>query len=246
MQRRRFPFEAADGPWNMAFDQWMLEAALRDPPCLGLRLYGWSPATLSLGAFQRWSEVEGRWTGVPIVRRASGGGAIWHDRDLTYAIAVPPGHPWSRQPRRLYRLVHEVIAETLDGLGLAARRRGEAEARTSRDRPFLCFLDRDAEDLVIAGSKVLGSAQRRKAGALLQHGSLLLAGSEPAPELLGLADRGVVASTDPAFWAERIEPRLIEALGGPFDERPPTTAERGRIRALAETVYAQPSWTERR
>ncbi len=74
------------------------------------------------------------------------------------------GHPLARQNAALYHAVHAVLVELLKGYGVEARRRGEAEARATSDRPFLCFADRDAEDVVVDGVKVIGSAQRRARG----------------------------------------------------------------------------------
>ena len=85
------PYLMADGPANMALDEAMLEEAARGDAAY-LRFYGWTVPTLSLGYFQRMADVRAdpRWAGVPIVRRPTGGGAIWHHHELTYAIAVPP------------------------------------------------------------------------------------------------------------------------------------------------------------
>ena len=98
----------------MALDEAMLEAVARDEAAY-LRFYGWTVPTLSLGYFQRMAEVRAdpRWRRRPIVRRPTGGGAIWHHHELTYALAVPAGSPLVRPNTALYRAVHGAIARVL-------------------------------------------------------------------------------------------------------------------------------------
>ena len=241
------PFEAADGPMNMAMDEAILEAAADDPSAAILRTYGWSEPTLSLGYFQRLADAssEARWRGVPTVRRPTGGGALWHEHELTYAIAIPHAHPLARRPADLYRAVHGAIARVVRDLGASADRRGEAGARKGPDRPFLCFTDRDGEDIVTLGSKIVGSAQRRRRGAVLQHGSLLLRRSPTTPELPGLGDLAEV-STSPSTWSDRLRAAIPEAFGLASEERPPTPVERQRARELARRTYLDDRWTARR
>ena len=85
----------------------------RDAGCL--RTYGWAEPTLTLGYFQSLSQAlaEPRWRGVPVVRRATGGGAIWHDHELTYAIVLPSHHARARPSTALYQTVHAAITATL-------------------------------------------------------------------------------------------------------------------------------------
>jgi lipoate-protein ligase A len=174
----------------MAFDEAMLDAVDADPSTAWLRTYEWSRPTLSLGYFQRISDVESdpRWNGADVVRRPTGGGAIWHDHDITYAIVLPRGHPAYAAPKELYARVHEAIAAGLRSAGFDAKRRGPAARELSKNRPFLCFTDRDSEDIVIQDTKMVGSSQRRRPRAVLQHGSVLLLRSATTPELPGLSD----------------------------------------------------------
>src|SRR4051812_5496180 len=117
----------------MALDEALLDAVAEDPSAAWLRTYGWTAPTLSLGYFQRWADAQAdpRWRDAPIVRRPTGGGAIWHDRELTYALVVPGQHPLARPSTALYRAVHEAIAGLLRARGLAADRRGAAIAPES-------------------------------------------------------------------------------------------------------------------
>lgn len=239
------PHLEADGPANMALDAAMLEAAGRDGSAAYLRTYGWTAPTLSLGYFQAVAEAEAdpRWRSAPTVRRPTGGGAIWHDREVTYALAIPASHPAARRPGDLYEAVHGAIAGLLRERGAPASRRGGAT--NPGIRPFLCFTDRDPEDIVIAGVKVVGSAQRRRAGAVLQHGSLLLSHAEAAPELLGVADLvGVEVAAAP--WSASLQARIPEALG--LSPRAEGVSESMRLRAaeLELGTFRDPAWSRRR
>ncbi len=88
---RVLPYETADGPANMALDEALLDAVAADAETAYLRTYGWTVPTLSLGYFQRLAEVQAdaRWQSVAVVRRLTGGGAIWHHQEVTYALIVP-------------------------------------------------------------------------------------------------------------------------------------------------------------
>ena len=131
--------------------------------------------------------------------------------DFDEPQCLPPGHHLAEQPSELYRLMHSVVIELLNDRGVELSPRGY-DSR-NRTEPFLCFLREASPDLVLHGHKVLGSAQRRRRGAVLQHGSLLLGSSASAHELLGLSE------LVPAFeWSEhdadQLGRRMGHALGG--------------------------------
>lgn len=179
----------ADGAWNMALDEALLESALLESVAT-VRLYQWSLPTLSLGYFQSLDQFKScvRWRGLPMVRRLSGGGAILHDQELTYSLSIPPGERAAGDPRKLYELAHAVFIQALQSMGRNAKLRGSTELE--RGDAFLCFARGDDFDVVCGSDKILGSAQRRRKGAILQHGSLILRRSEFAPEIPGLLDLG--------------------------------------------------------
>lgn len=224
------------GSWNMAVDEVLLEASARHGSS-ALRIYEWQSATVSLGYFQSADDpsLESRFPGLDKVRRLSGGGAILHQHEVTYSITIADGHPLSVSPGVLYEEVHRRVIALLASWGVEVGLRGEAIKFASE--PFLCFSRGDARDIVLGRHKVMGSAQRRRRGAVLQHGSLLLARSEFAPEFPGLAelagltpDRRVVALA------------LAEALSGllPGDLEPAglTDPEKVQAEELMKTRYA--------
>ena len=197
MDAYSFIDEPRSGLMNMAIDDAMLEYAAEQRVVV-LRLYQWAEPTLSLGYFQR---IADRGLHLPssriaVVRRATGGGAIVHHHDLTYSLAVPQSGSSVGAEPAIYGAVHEVIVGWLCEMGLAARQwretyklqTTETEPGANRRPEFLCFHRRSDGDVVVGEHKVMGSAQRRGQGALLQHGSLLIAKSEHAPSLMGLRE----------------------------------------------------------
>ncbi len=177
-----------DGAWNMALDEALLLSAESEDVAT-LRFYTWSEPTLSLGYFQSHADRQSHAASLicPLVRRASGGGAILHDRELTYSIALPGSHPMARRAEMLYAAAHESLVMALCDLGVAASLcNGEQHSQTIQNEPFLCFQRRVSGDVLVGSHKIGGSAQRRHKGAVLQHGSVLLSRSQAAPELPGI------------------------------------------------------------
>ena len=223
------------GAWNMAVDELLLEAAITEGVST-LRLYEWDVPTVSIGHFQAANDpvVRERFPKLPVVRRLSGGGAILHHHELTYSLAMAPGHPLAADPTTVYAIVHMAIIRVLNTLGVASiHMRGDA-VQNERE-PFLCFGRGDPRDLVIDHHKVLGSAQRRRRGAVLQHGALLLRQSLHAPEFPGLfelAGLDAQPSNLTSALAQEIWPvlRMPESLPSPA---PLTTTEAQQAERLA-------------
>jgi len=210
---------AHSGAWNMALDEALLEAAVAGAGPF-LRWYQWDQATLSLGYFQAtdtW-QAEPVWSKLPVVRRLSGGGAILHEHELTYSCALPADHPRTGDPYQIYLDVHQALIEVLQSHGYDVKLR---QTRFGKDGPaeaFLCFSRGDEMDIVLGPHKVLGSAQRRRRGAVLQHGSLVYRRSEYAPQFPGLFDLGTEMNL------ESLQKELAEAMIsilGPEESRAP-------------------------
>lgn len=203
--------EPRAGAWNMAFDEALLEAAIRRGETT-LRVYRWAEPTLSLGYFQKTlsADLPAALRRLPIVRRLTGGGAILHDQEWTYSCSLPKGHRLTANPEVLYEAAHLALIRALASHGIAAAMRGTTAH--AADRAFLCFLRGDPRDVLFADRKVVGSAQRRRRGAVLQHGSVLLRASPLAPEASGLWDLAGVRTDDPLFAATEFVRLLSPAL----------------------------------
>ena len=264
MRCRLIVEDRAAGSWNMAVDEVLLNAAAERNEC-ALRFYGWAQPTLSLGYFQRAVDRQQHAGSLdcPLVRRFSGGGAIVHDREITYSLALCAQHPMACKPDELYQAAHrELISSLQEILGLTAQilREDEGEGISNqhvkaRKRasalPFLCFQRKGPGDVLLDEAKICGSAQRRRHLAILQHGSVLLGASPCAPELRGLEQimklrQGFKAETDiarlTAAWADR----LGMALGLKFLAEPLSRPEIDQAMLIEGEKYASPLWNEKR
>ncbi len=175
------------GAWNMACDEAILESVGERASPPSVRFYAWDPPAVSLGRHQADPDVGARAVlaelGVQWVRRPTGGRLVWHGpsgEELTYSVVAPIGEPpLAGGLTDAYRRIHEGLAAGLGRLGLAVelapRARG-AGPRLGPTNRLACFAATVPWEIEAGGRKLLGSAQRRSRGALLQHGSLPLAG----------------------------------------------------------------------
>ena len=236
-----------------------------------LRFYQWSEPTLSLGYFQQYADREQHAAsrGCAVVRRQTGGGAILHDRELTYSLTLPANYPLTRNKGKLYSTVHNEFiaalsaAESPSGSETALRIRGDETPPQSSVEPFLCFQRQSAGDVILIGRtdklstnitpvpspqipwKVLGSAQRRHRGAILQHGSLLIDASPAAPELPGLQNLGRPFLPIKTL-AEAVSRRLAAALDFRLIPAQLSAELQSKAADLTNNKYGSPAWTNRR
>ena len=219
--------EPLPGAWNMAVDESLLESAISENKAT-LRWYRWREATVSLGYFQKSADLmEDRVLSLlPAVRRLSGGGAIVHDKELTYSLQLPSSQTLFAKPEQLYDIVHHSLMNNLRETGIPVTFRGETLRRP--DEPLLCFERQDSHDLVLNGFKVLGSAQRRRRGAILQHGSLIENCSQTVPHLPGFRD--LCATCVPEDLHSILAIPLAETLADSwsFDDLSATELERAK------------------
>ena len=162
------------GEYNMAMD----EALLEEVACHGgayLRFYRWDPPTLSLGRNQPNTFYD-----LPIVRRATGGQAVWHEHEVTYAVAAPIAHFGSL--RKAYCEIHSRLATALRSLGVDAVIASDRPTVRPSGRPAACFAAAVGGEILVDGRKLVGSAQVRRGDAFLQHGSILLDGTQPSSQ----------------------------------------------------------------
>lgn len=246
----------ATGPVNMALDAALLGCA-QSSGLRALRLYGWDPGTLSFGrhepALRRYDRGEIERRGLGVVRRPTGGRAVWHQREVTYAIAAPTAAFGSL--RESYLAIHALIAEALGLLG--------AKVVLAGERPPLavgagaCFAaPAGGEVVTLSGRKVVGSAQVRAGDAFLQHGSILLVaeqdvvagltrGDADPPSQSGLAE--LVDASRATFDAvcDATLQVASRCWGAPARAGPTPESVRHRAREL-ECHFADDGWTWRR
>jgi lipoate-protein ligase A len=161
----------------MAVDSALLDSVKRGGPPV-LRLYTWSPGCISFGRNQTaaglFDSAAAAARGIDLVRRPTGGLAVLHDREITYAV-VAPVHALGG-PRETYRQIHRALVVALQSLGIDARLAVGGAAQPPTAGP--CFRVPAPGEVIARGRKLVGSAQRREAAALLQHGSILLDGEQ--------------------------------------------------------------------
>jgi lipoyl(octanoyl) transferase len=215
-----------DAAVNMATDEALLEFA-GAPGRPVFRSYGWAQAAATFGYFQRHADIAA-WTPLrPLLRRPTGGGLVPHAADWTYAVAVPPGHAWyALSARESYRRMHAWLRDAGARLGHAT----ELAACCEAAGPGQCFVGWEEFDLLHAGRKIAGAAQRRNRLGLLIQGSL-----QPIP-----------AGWSRAAWHDALRATAREQDGvtwEPFVAAPEFTA---RVTELAREKYGRAEYHGRR
>jgi lipoate-protein ligase A len=259
----------ADGAANMAMDEAILESVTAGTAPPTLRLYAWQPACLSIGYAQPVGEVDEarlRSQGWGLVRRPTGGRAILHIDELTYAVVAPSSN------RHLeggvlasYRHLSQGLIAGLQNLGLEPEVRDADPVSEEQRVDPVCFEVPSAYEITVAGRKLIGSAQLRRQGGVLQHGSMPLTGDigriclalsfpDEATRLARIDRLRSRACTIEGLLGHEVEwgeaagaLRLgfCEALGLWFEESEISEAEARRAAELVPERYAHPSWTGR-
>jgi lipoate-protein ligase A len=158
-----------------------------------MRFYQWSEPTLSLGYFQRYADRDAHQASrdCAVVRRQTGGGAILHDRELTYSLALPAAHPLARNSRGLYIAVHEAFIDVLKSFDVT---RNSAWSLIRRDQdlknlpasdPFLCFQRRAFGDVLLVGENKIDEDANR----IREPSSGNVESSTDGTKILGSAQR---------------------------------------------------------
>jgi lipoate-protein ligase A len=234
------------GAENMALDQALLEAADRTGRAF-LRLYRFAPPCLSFGrnepARERYDAAAIARRGLDVVRRPTGGRAVWHDHEVTYAVAAPLATFGGL--RAAYHAIHARLAAALHTLGVAATLAPDRPRPPGS--PGSCFATPVGGEVLIGGRKVVGSAQVREGLAFLQHGSILLAGSQAVVRLVsrergaGSGETTLAAALGRAVSFEEVADAIVETWGtgvtSPNLHQPPPTSI---------TLFSDPAWTWRR
>ncbi len=261
------PFAA--GAFNMALDESLLISAGSKAQPVTLRIFGWEPATLSLGFAQRQDEIdltELRGLGWGMVRRPTGGRAILHVDELTYSITAPADETTlAGSLLESYHLISKAILRALSLLGVQANNEKEYPSSSSKQSAPVCFETPSNYEITTGGKKLVGSAQARKYNGLLQHGSLPLFGDlariNCVIKFLDESER-ITANKrllDHATTLEAVLGNLIpygaaqkaftqgfaEIFQIEWVECQPTQEELSRAEDLVRTKYASDAWTFR-
>ncbi len=170
---------AGNGAFNMAVDEVLANIVPTTIPVF--RLYSWQQKTISTGYHQGVAEIDRQKCkdeGVDIVRRPTGGRAIFHDQEITYSVIIPRQHDlYDKNALDVYNLISEALVQGLallaPGIALKKSNRESADFAGYRN-DFACFATSAKYEILHQGRKLVGSAQRKFRNGLLQHGSILL------------------------------------------------------------------------
>lgn len=236
----------------MATDQALLDEADR----LGsssLRLYRWDPPCLSFGrneaAARHYDRALVERLGIDVVRRPTGGRAVWHEHEVTYAFAAPIEAFGSL--RAAYHTIHEHLAAALRSLGADITLAPDRLPAFPPTRPPACFSVPVGGEILAGGRKLVGSAQVRQGAAFLQHGSILLSGSQERIGAIShqLSDVSGATTLSAALGGAVTFYEVAEAVVSAFASRltaaspdRPTAASIDRLTA----AFRDPAWTWRR
>ncbi len=255
---------AQRGTWNMAVDEALAEAVDSGHSAPVLRLYRWSPPCLSLGFSQPYEAADAGFCsahGVDVVRRPTGGRAVLHHLELTYAVAAPLGQgPFTHDLQAAYQTICGALVAGLRAVGVPAALSGApADGMIRPTQAIPCFVGPAAGEVVVGGRKLVGSAMRRVGNSILQHGSIL-EGWDGALQAgcLGLADdsslRPVVVTIADLLGGAPDAGRLEEAIADGFADALAVTLtpsglsaeERARAVLLERERYGHERFTVRR
>lgn len=241
----------ADGAWNMAVDEALLEG-FREGDSAILRVYGWENA-LSLGRFSPLNQTidvqrleAGR---ISCVRRITGGGVLVHGGDLSYSLIVPRNSAREVGVKEYYRILCRFLIRLYEALGHQPR--FAEKSGTLLSRGDVCLAGNEAYDIVIGGKKMGGNAQRHARHALLQQGTIPIrfdralfdplfrhdSGLERAASLEGLG-----SAMDYATLAARVREAFVETYGAELMDDTLSESEKERAQELMELKYTQERW----
>lgn len=225
-----------------------------------VRLYGWNPPTLSLGRFQKASEVINlercRTNEVAVVRRVTGGGVIYHADELTYSLVCTPEQiPPTTSIKDSFRVLTGFLMVFYRSLGLEASYALDTAAEGARlgERTAFCFAGRESFDILVNGLKIGGNAQRRLKKVIFQHGSIPLQNRaatgltymrEQLPEhakgTTSLAECGV--NTDWFDLHKTLAYAFGQYFGAELRSDSLTRAEQNDVEKLLSDKYLTDSW----
>lgn len=265
--------EARSGAANMAVDEALAESVAAGDAPPTLRFYRWQPAAVSLGRHQSMADVDAtKIAGLDydLVRRTTGGRAILHTDELTYSVTAPADDPrMAGGVMDAYLLMSNGLLAGLSGIGLAAEK-AAGDVRAGRDVSAACFEVPSAYEITAGGRKLMGSAQSRRKGYVLQHGSLPLIGditrlvdvlalpqdeadalrTHLAARACTLAQALSVADDSPLLDFHTVAACMAEGLAGTLNVTWQwgvlTPTESRRSAELIRTRYADFAWTGHR
>ncbi len=246
----------------MALDEAIATSVITEGAPPTVRLYGWDRPALSVGCFQKASDIDVDYcsaNGIQIVRRPTGGRAILHDNELTYSFSVRTDRePFSGGLLDSYRKISGVFTLAFSKIGIRAEAKmGREKARVLAESPF-CFRSTSFAEVQISRRKIVGSAQKRWPHGLLQQGSIPYTCKEeemfrifrveeaiPPRDYMACV-REIIPDLDEAQFEKTVASAFEETFGVTLVPSHPSAEELSLARELQQRKYLRPDWNFRR
>lgn len=250
-------FRLIDSGYNNAFMNMAIDEALLSSKMPVLRFYRWKPAGLSIGYFQPVKEFNFenlKKSKVDLVRRLTGGNAVLHDKELTYSFIIDE----EKMPKSIVESYKEISKGLLQGLRNLGLKAVMNEDVAKGKKSAVCFNDSSWYEIIVNGKKIVGSAQKRVNGKLLQHGAVLIDAdvekycslfNNCSPELIKKV-KGRMTSineelgkkVDYKKTAEAMKNGFEGALGIEFEESELSEDEKKLAEKLYREKYSKEEW----
>ena len=263
--------DALPGALNMAFDEVLFDAVSRGKSPPAVRFYLWEKPTVSLGYGQNFQTALNqdfcRDAGLPVVRRITGGRAVIHDQELTYSLISPEKNtlfPGTIQGN--YLIIAKALRDAIKDFGISVKlaqgKRRQKSLGTQEYRSNVCFNSPSIHELIVDGCKITGSAQIRRRGFFLQHGSipvemdlsLVVHALNPGKPVSVEEETNCLARK--VGWLNRFSPQPVDIValrekiiaafrrhfGGSFLQCGFSSGEMRRAQILRQMKYDHPLW----
>jgi len=242
--------------FNMALDEVLMERSLQGVLKAPLfRFYGWDKPSISIGRYQSIQKdirVDNcQRAQIPLVRRPTGGRAVFHDDEMTYSVTIPPNHPWAQNSlMQTFSMISHILVEGMINIGLEVDFEKQAHGIKSYPHQASCFASTTPYEVTLQGIKIIGSAQYRHQGAILQQGSILISVNPFISDYFTTRDilhKGIKDIVNIDVNYESLKSGIINSLQS-HSEKPlgnfkltPETLESAQN--LARTKYSSDEWT---
>ncbi|MGD0281315.1 MAG: biotin/lipoate A/B protein ligase family protein [Dissulfurispiraceae bacterium] len=252
-----------DAAYNMALDESVAAAVRKGESPPTLRFYGWLQPCVSIGAFQKISDIDTGYCAdhdVQVVRRPTGGRGILHGEELTYSFSARNEGLFSQGLLDSYRRISSAFSLGLERLGLSVNMEVRRQRVSGLARSPLCFQSTSYGELVSNGKKLIGSAQKRWGDGFLQQGSIpykidcatlaaVFKNKGPASgwardggeDFVGL--RGIIYDFDNEEFRKHLKESFEILFGISLLESLPSSQEVAQAHLLCSEKYRQPLWT---
>jgi lipoate-protein ligase A len=246
---------------NMALDEAVAAHVRKKKAPPTLRLYGWDRPSLTLGCFQKASDIDAAYCasrGIPVVRRPTGGRAILHHRELTYSFSVRTAGPFSKGLLDSYRSIAAAFHLAFQKAGIRAEVKKQRERGRVLAGSPLCFRSSSFGEILVDNRKAVGSAQKRWEDGLLQQGSVpCLYDADEISRVFGAGAGAALGSAMTCLeevmpglgekgFGEMLKASFEETFGISFLLCRPLPEEEALARDLEASKYSLKSWNFQR